>query len=52
MMSILILFCLADDFCQLLVTRENTKLLGVTGKRGPAPRLSLSEVMTVRIHFR
>ena len=45
-MSIRNLFCHVDDFCQWLVTRENAKLLGVTRKRGPAPRLSLSEVIT------
>ena len=50
-MSILKLFCHVDDFCLWLVTRENAKLLGVAGKRGPAPRLSLSEVMTILIHF-
>ena len=50
-MSILNLFCDVDDFCQWLVTQENAKLLGVTRKRGPAPRLSLSEVMTILIHF-
>ena len=50
-MSILKLFCHVDDFCQWLVTRENAKLLGVTRKRGPTPRLSLREVMTILIHF-
>ena len=50
-MSILELFCHVDDFCQWLVTCENAKPLGVTRKRGPAPRLSLSEVMTILIHF-
>ena len=50
-MSILKLFCHVDDFCQWLVTRENAELLGVTRKRGPAPRLSLSEVLTILIHF-
>ena len=50
-MSILKLFCHVDDFCQWLVTWENAKLLGVTRRRGPAPRLSLSEVMTILIHF-
>ena len=50
-MSIRKLFCHVDDFCQWLVTRENAKLLGVTRKRGPAPRLSLSELMTILIHF-
>ena len=46
-MSILKLFCHVDDFCQLLVTRESAKLPGVTRRRGQAPRLSLSEVMTL-----
>ncbi len=50
-MSILKLFCHVDDFCQRLVTQENAKLLGVTRKPGPAPRLSLREVMTILIHF-
>ena len=50
-MSIRNLFCHFDDFCQWLVTQENAKLLGVTRKRGPAPRLSLSEVITILIHF-
>ena len=50
-MSILKLFCHVDDFCQWLVTRENAELLGVMRKRGPSPRLSLSEVMTILIHF-
>ena len=43
-MSILELFCHVDDFCQWMATWENAKLLGVARKRGPAPRLSLSEV--------
>ena len=51
MMSILKLFWHVDDFYQSLVTRENSKLLGVARKRGPAPCLRLSEVMTVLIHF-
>ena len=50
-MSILKLFCHVDDFCQWLTTRENAKLLGMTRKRGPAPRMSMSEVMTILIHF-
>ena len=33
-MSILKLFCHVDDFCQLLSTWEQAKLLGVTRKRG------------------
>ena len=50
-MSILELFCHVDDFCQWMATWENAKLLGVARKRGPAPRLRLSEVMTILIHF-
>ena len=50
-MSILKLFCHVDDFCQLLVKRENAKLLDVTRRRGPAPRLSVSEAVTILIHF-
>ena len=51
MMDILKLFCHVDDFCQWLVTWENAMVFGVTRKRGPAPRLSLREVMTMLIHF-
>ncbi len=50
-MSILELFCDVYDFCQWLSRWEDAKLFGLTGKRGPAPRLSLSEVMTILIHF-
>ena len=50
-MSIRRLFCHVDDFCQWLTTWENARLLGVTRKRGPAPRMSMSEVMTILIHF-
>ncbi len=50
-MSILELFCHVDDFCQWLSGWEDAKLFGLTGKRGPAPRLSMSEVMTILIHF-
>ncbi len=50
-MNILKLYCHVDDFCQWLVTSENAELLGVTRKRGLAPRLSLSEVMTILIHL-
>ena len=49
-MSILKLFCHFDDFCQWLATWENANLLDVARKRGPAPRLGLSEVMTILIH--
>ena len=50
-MSILKLFCDVDDFCQWLATWEQAKLLGVTRQRGPAPRMSMSEVITILIHF-
>ena len=50
-MSILELFCDVDDFCQWVSRWEDAKLYGLTGKRGPAPRLSMSEVMTILIHF-
>ena len=50
-MSILKLFCHVDDFCQWLATWEQAKLLGVARKRGPAPCLSMSEVMTILICF-
>ena len=43
-MSIRNLFCHVDDFCQWLVTWENARQVGVTHKRGPASRLSLSMV--------
>ncbi len=56
-MSILKLFCHVDSFCQWLSTWEQAKLLGVARKRGPAPCLSMSEVMTIliclhRSHYR
>ena len=51
MMSLLILYCHVDDFCQWLVTRENAELLAVNRNRGQAPRLRLSEVVTILIHF-
>ena len=50
-MSILELFCDVDDFCQWVSSWEDAKLYGLSGKRGPAPRLSMSEVMTILIHF-
>ena len=48
-MSILKLFCHVDDFCQWLSKWEQAKLLGLARKRGPAPCLSMSEVMTILI---
>ena len=50
-MSILKLFCHVDDFCQWLLASENANLVAAAPKRGPAPRLSLSELMTILIHF-
>lgn len=50
-MSLLELFCSVDDFCQLLLnTSSNRALLG-RPRRGPKPRLSLSEIMTIIIYF-
>jgi len=52
-MSLLELFCEVDDFCQTFepwlaeqqLARRSAK------RRGPAPRLSKSEIMTIVIHF-
>jgi len=49
-MSILELFCDVDDFCQAFAQQPQWPQLG-RGKRGPQPGLSLSEVMTIMIHF-
>ena len=49
-MSILELFCNVDDFCQAFRRQTQWPQLG-QGKRGPKPNLSLSEVMTILIHF-
>ena len=46
-----ILVCHVDSLYQWLSTWEQAKLLGVTRKRGPAPRLSMGEVMTILICF-
>ena len=50
-MSILELFCHVDDFCQWVSSWEDAKMFGLAGKRGPVPRLSMCEVMTILIHF-
>ncbi len=50
-MSILKLLCIVDDFCQWWTRWENAKLLGMTRKRGPAPRMRMREVLTILIHF-
>jgi hypothetical protein len=49
-MSILELFCDVDDFCQEFAQPQVWPQLG-RGKRGPQPSLSLSEVMTIMVHF-
>lgn len=49
-MSILELYCDVDDFCQEMANQQLGPQLG-QGKRGPQPSLSLSEVMTIIIHF-
>ena len=50
-MSILELFCHVDDFCQWMATWKDAKQVGGGRKRGPVPRLNMSEVMTILIHF-
>ena len=49
-MSRLELCCDVDDFCQEFAQPQPWPALG-RGKRGPQPSLSLSEVMTIIIHF-
>ena len=48
-MSILELFCDVDDFCQTGILSAERRRLGC--RRGPAPRLCASEIMTRLIHF-
>ena len=51
-MSLLALFCDVDDFCLVFDQHMKQHGLGPTrGKPGPKPTLSLSEVMTIIIHF-
>lgn len=50
-MSLLKLFCDVDDFCQSLNQWQANQLLGRPLKRGPKPKLSASEIMTIIIHF-
>ena len=50
-MSLDELFCDVDDFCILYQQQSRAKQIGRLRKRGPKPRLSLSEVMTIVIHF-
>lgn len=51
-MSILELFCGVDDFClEFAQAGSHCQLLPACAKRGPKPKLSLSEIMTIIIHF-
>ncbi len=51
-MSLLALFCDVDDFCQAFIQYLEQHGLGPgSGKRGPKPVLSLSEIMTIIIRF-
>jgi hypothetical protein len=51
-MSLLALFCDVDDFClEFEQYLEQGRVGQARGKRGPKPVLSLSEVMTIIIHF-
>ena len=51
-MSLLALFCDVDDFCIAFEQYLERQRIGpVKGKRGPKPELSLSEIMTIIIHF-
>ena len=46
------LFCLVDDFCQLYLPQWQTKLVTEGLKKRQRPcRLSVSELMTILIHF-
>lgn len=52
-MSLLELFCEVDDFCQVFEPwlAEQQLSGGSVKRRGPQPRLSKSEIMTIVIHF-
>ena len=51
-MSLLELFCAVDDFCQAFAPKWQQRLLGqVLRQRRREPKLSLSERMTIIIHF-
>ena len=50
--DILELFCLADDFCQLFLPEWESHLLDNGLKKRNRPgKLSISEIMTIIIHF-
>lgn len=51
-MSLLELFCVVDDFCQAFAPKWQQTLLGQgLRQRRREPKLSLSERMTIIIHF-
>ena len=50
-MSLLELFCDVDDFYQQFEALASPKQLSKGRKRGPAPALSVSEIITLIIHF-
>lgn len=50
-MSLLELFVDVDNFCQDYAFKVKNKGLKGTKQRGPVSRLSISEVMTIVIHF-
>jgi hypothetical protein len=51
-MSLLALFCDVDDFCLAFNQYLDQQRIGrAKPKRGPKPTLSLSEIMTIIIHF-
>lgn len=50
-MSLLELFVEVDDFCQAFEHWTAQQQLPGKARRGPAPTMSASEVMTVVIHF-
>ncbi len=50
-MSLLELFVDIDDFCQDFELWASSQQLPLPPRRGPEPRLSASEIMTIVIHF-
>jgi len=50
-MSLVELFCHVDDFCQQYESESRDRQLARGRRRGPKPRLSASEIMTILIYF-
>lgn len=50
-MSLINLFCDVDDFCKMITSWSESRLLGRPNKPGPKPKLFASEVMTIIIYF-